>query len=103
MADVAQTQEWYRDKLGFKVGFIRNDNYGSVLAGETEIFLTSIEEPRPGAVCCVRVDDVDALYAIYVERGVQIVEPLETKPWRMREFTIEDPNGHFFRIGQSTR
>jgi uncharacterized glyoxalase superfamily protein PhnB len=89
--------------LGFELGFLRNDNFGSVLAGETEVYLTSNEELRPGAVCCVRVDDVDALYAIYVERGVKIVEPIETKPYRMREFTIEDPNGHFFRIGQSMR
>jgi uncharacterized glyoxalase superfamily protein PhnB len=51
----------------------------------------------------VRVDDVDFLYALYRERNVKVVSVIEDKSWRMREFTIEDPNGHRFRVGRSLR
>ena len=103
VADVEETQRYYRDVLGFKIGFTRGEDFGAAHCGSTEIFFAKAETPHPVSVCCVRVDDVDGLFAIYRERGARIVEQLETKPWRMREFTIEDPNGHLFRIGQSTR
>jgi len=103
VADVEETQRYYRDVLGFKIGFTRGGDFGAVHSGTSEIFLARAEAPHPVCMCCVRVDDVDGLYAIYRERGAKIVQQLETKPWRMREFTIEDPNGHLFRIGQSTR
>ena len=48
---------------------------------------------------CVRVEDADRLFALYVERGADIVEPIADRPWGMREFTLRDPNGHRFRIG----
>ena len=103
VANVAETQAYYRDVLGFEIGFTRGDRFGSVTCGTTEIFFTKADGPCVGAVCCVRVDDADFVYAVCRERGAKIVESIETKPWRMREFTIEDPNGHLFRIGHSTR
>ena len=103
VADVEETQRYYRDVLGFKIGFTRGDGFGSVQYGTSEIFLARSDTPRPGSCCCVRVDDADELFAIYRERGAKIVEPIANKSWGMREFTIEDPNGHYFRIGHSTR
>jgi catechol 2,3-dioxygenase-like lactoylglutathione lyase family enzyme len=103
VGDVEETQAWYRDVLGFQVGFTRGRDFGAVHCGTSEIFLARAEAPWATCVCCVRVDDVDGLFALYRERGAKIVAEPETRPWRMREFTIEDPNGHLFRIGQSTR
>jgi catechol 2,3-dioxygenase-like lactoylglutathione lyase family enzyme len=103
VSDVAETQEYYRDMLDFKIAFTRGESFGGVTYGRAEIFFMKVDEPRPGSWCCVRVDDADLLYAIYRERGVKIIEKLADRSWGMREFTIEDPNGHFFRIGHSTR
>jgi uncharacterized glyoxalase superfamily protein PhnB len=41
------------------------------------------------------------MLAYYRERGAKIVEGIASHPWGMREFTIEDNNGHRFRIGHS--
>ena len=103
VSDVEATQRYFRDVLGFEIAWARGDAFGAVLAGTTEIFFAKAEQPPVGAICCVRVDDADSLFAIYRERGADIVEKIESKPWGMREFAIRDPNGHVFRIGTSTR
>jgi uncharacterized glyoxalase superfamily protein PhnB len=46
------------------------------------------------------VHDVDALYARHQQNGVMIISPLEKKPWGMREYTVQDPNGYHLRFGQ---
>jgi catechol 2,3-dioxygenase-like lactoylglutathione lyase family enzyme len=100
--DVAASQAWYRDVLGLEVGFTRAD-FGSVRDGPLEIYLARAAAPVQPAWVCVRVEDADGLAAIYRERGATIVEPVATKPWGVREFTLCDPDGHRFRIGHSTR
>jgi catechol 2,3-dioxygenase-like lactoylglutathione lyase family enzyme len=100
--DVAAAQAWYRDVLGLRPGFARAD-FGSVQDGVLELYLARSEGPPAPSWICVRVDDADGLAAIYRERGAEIVEPVATKPWGVREFTLRDPSGHRFRIGHSTR
>jgi catechol 2,3-dioxygenase-like lactoylglutathione lyase family enzyme len=100
--DVAASQAWYRDVLGLEVGFARGD-FGSVHDGVLELYLARSSGPAQPAWICVRVEDADGLAAIYRERGAAIVEPVATKPWGVREFTLRDPDGHHFRIGHSTR
>ena len=101
--DVAEAQRYFRDVLGFEIAWTRGDEFGAVRSGNTELFLCKSREVSAGATLCVLVEDAERSFAIYRERGAKIVEPLETKPWGVREFTIEEPNGHRFRIGNSTR
>ena len=42
--------------------------------------------------------EVDQLYAEWKERGVLIVEELQTAPYNLREFTAQDPDGNRFRV-----
>ncbi len=49
------------------------------------------------------VVDVGRAQAWYRERGAEIVEPLESKPWGMREFSIRDLDGHFLRFGRGEK
>jgi uncharacterized glyoxalase superfamily protein PhnB len=101
--DVAEAQLYYRDVIGFEIGWIAADgSYGAVYLDINEVFLRQSDVPKPGSVCCVRVDDVDAEYQARLDAGAEIAAPPETKPWAMREFSIEDIYGHVFRIGQST-
>ncbi len=99
--DVRRAQAYYRDVLGFKIAWIYREEYGAVYNGATEIFFSLEEgEIRP---CWnfVRVANADEVLAKYRESGARIVDEIASHPWGMREFTIEDENGHRFRIGHS--
>jgi catechol 2,3-dioxygenase-like lactoylglutathione lyase family enzyme len=100
--DPEAAQRWYREVLGLKAGFSRPE-FASVRDDAVELFFARAEAPRHPVVCAVRVDDADGLYAIYRERGVEIVEPIADRVWGVREFSLRDPDGHRFRIGHSTR
>lgn len=103
VADVRDAQRWFRELLDFEITYTSGQSFGAVRLGLSEIFVERAEPPWPCVSCCIRVDDADFLYELYRERGVKIVSPIADKPWRMREFTIEEPNGHRFRIGRTTR
>jgi len=42
--------------------------------------------------------DVDATHEEFRARGARIVEPLENKPWGLRQFTVEDLDGNRFHV-----
>ena len=102
VADVEAASAWYRDVLGFKVTR-PSRAYAAVQLDHVELFLARCEGQLTPVTCCIRVDNVDELYALYTERGVEITEKLADRPWRMREFSFRDPEGHRFRVGQSNR
>ena len=101
VADVRATQAYYRDVLGFRIAWVYEEEYGAVYQGKTEIFLR--REPGPIERCCVfvRVADADRVLAAYREREAKIVAEIASQPWGMREFTVEENNGHRFRIGHA--
>ena len=102
VANVRETQAYYRDMLGFKIAWIWQEEYGAVYNGRTEIFFVREEGEINPACSFVRVENADDVMAVYRERGVKIVEELASHPYGMREFSIEDNNGHRFRIGHSS-
>jgi uncharacterized glyoxalase superfamily protein PhnB len=53
--------------------------------------LTSIAQPH-----WVFAQDIDATYNELKSLGANIVEPLESKPWGLRQFTVEDIDGNRF-------
>ncbi|MEU2877051.1 VOC family protein [Streptomyces sp. NPDC007070] len=46
----------------------------------------------------IEVDDVDAAYALLVERGAEIVHPLTDEEWGVRRFFVRDPNGRVVNV-----
>jgi catechol 2,3-dioxygenase-like lactoylglutathione lyase family enzyme len=103
VADVAETQAWYRDVLGLEIAWSRGEAFGAVRAGGAELFFAKAPKPHPPSICCVLVDDADFVYAVCREHDAVIVDPIASQAWGMREFTVRDPNGHLLRIGHSTR
>ena len=47
----------------------------------------------------VHVTDADALYAEYVGRNVRIVRPIEDSRYGLRDFVVEDGEGHRLVFG----
>ncbi len=46
----------------------------------------------------IEVDDVDAVHADAVGRGIEVVYPLTDEPWGVRRFFARDPNGHVVNV-----
>jgi hypothetical protein len=40
------------------------------------------------------------VYEEFKQKGVKIVSELEFKPWKIKEFTVEEINGYWLRIGE---
>jgi predicted enzyme related to lactoylglutathione lyase len=97
VADVERAQRHYRDALGFEIGWLdESKEIGAVSRGKVAIFFRKRTPPFEAAVHWVFADDVDATYDELRSSGAKIVEPLETKPWGLRQFTVEDLDGNRF-------
>lgn len=46
----------------------------------------------------IEVDDVDAVHAEAVRRGIAVVYPLTDESWGVRRFFARDPNGHVVNL-----
>ena len=99
VADVERAQEHYRDALGFEIGWLYpGKGIGSVTRGDVAIFFRRREAPFEPAIHWVFADDIDATYEELKSFGANIVDPLETKPWGLKQFTVQDLDGNLFYI-----
>jgi predicted enzyme related to lactoylglutathione lyase len=99
VAEVARAQRHYRDALGFEVGWLDpGKEIGAVSRGNVAIFLRRRTPPFEPAVHWVFAEDIDATYDELKSLGARIVEPLEKKPWGLRQFTVEDLDGNRFYL-----
>ena len=101
VANVTTATEFYRDVLGFKIDWTWGENnYGSVSRDDAVFYLCAAKQPIAPVTCIINVPAVDPLCAGWRARGAKIVSEPEDKPWNVREFTVEDNNGHLFRVSQ---
>ena len=95
--DVERAQRYYRDVLGFEIGWLCPGNeMGAVSRKKAVIFFRRTKPPFAPAVHWIFAEDVDASYGELKSSGANIVEELEKKPWGLRQFTVEDPDGNRF-------
>ncbi|MGE5244431.1 MAG: glyoxalase superfamily protein [Betaproteobacteria bacterium] len=110
VADVERSLAFYVDLLGFAPGLHVPDAppyvFASVTGGSVEIFLNLAEAvlkdrpewagrtvPSPANSMFIEMEGVDALYDRISARA-KVVMPIVTQWYGMREFGIEDPDGH---------
>ena len=97
VADVERAQQYYRDALGFEIGWLYpGKEIGAVQRGKAVIFFRKKEPPFQPAVHWVFAEAIDATYPEMKALGANIVDPLETKPWGLRQFTVKDLDGNLF-------
>ena len=95
--DVERAQQYYRDVLGFEIGWLYpGKEVGAVSRGQAVIFFRRAKPPFAPAVHWVFAEDLDASYDELTSSGAKIVEPLEQKPWGLRQFTVDDLDGNRF-------
>jgi [ribosomal protein S5]-alanine N-acetyltransferase len=108
--DVRVTAEYYRNKLGFHIDFLFGDppGHGGVSRGDwspeaVRIQFSQAEEGtniQPQGWLYIMVEaEIDSLFQIYLESGVEILRMPQTYPWGMREFEVQDCNGYRLRFG----
>jgi predicted enzyme related to lactoylglutathione lyase len=97
VADVERAQQHYRDALGFEISWLEpSKSIGAVSRENVSIFFRQRNESFEPAVHWIFAEDIDAAYEELQRSGAQIVEPLEKKPWGLRQFTVEDLDGNRF-------
>ena len=97
VADVERAQQHYRDTLGFEIGWLYpGKEIGSVLRPGVTIFFRKRKLPFEPAVHWVYAEEIDATYHELQSLGANIVDPLEKKPWGLRQFTVQDLDGNLF-------
>jgi len=97
VADVERAQRHYRDALGFEIGWLYPDKgIGAVSRDRAVIFFRRRETPFEPAIHWVYAEDIDAWHRELTASGANIVDPLETKPWGLRQFTVQDLDGNLF-------
>jgi len=97
--DLVEAQSYYRDHLGFSIAWTNLDGrIGAVSHGETAIFLREIEGDVHPSTLWVFAEDLDKSYRDFTDLGARITDPIAEKPWGLRQFTLEDLNGHRFHF-----
>ena len=94
--------KFFVDQLGFQNAPWGTDEFTSVTRDTAGIYLCRQNQGRGGAWVWIGVEDVEALHAEYLSRGVTIAQPPTDYPWAL-EMRIEDPDGNVLRIGSEPR
>ena len=99
--DVRATADFYRSVLGFESdpGADRPE-YSVVWRDNAAVHLAEGEHAPTGVRIFFWVKDVNRLYEEVVQRGAAIAVPIGTRPYRVRDFAIRDPNGVMVVCGQ---
>ena len=110
--NVYATAEHYRDTMGFSFGKIWGEppSFTILKRDDMYVMIKQIEDHNrivPHRTVSAGlwdmyfwVDDVDALYKEFVERGAKIDYGLCNQPYGCREFGARDIDGHDIGFGQ---
>jgi catechol 2,3-dioxygenase-like lactoylglutathione lyase family enzyme len=118
VADVAETAQYYRSKLGFE--FFAPEQAAAQLEGDFAmlkrdgivLMFKAVENgrPRPNHTvhphathdAFIHVRDPGRLCEELRAKGVRITKEVEQTEWNTREFHFADNNGYVFCCGHST-
>jgi catechol 2,3-dioxygenase-like lactoylglutathione lyase family enzyme len=105
--NLAKSSEYYKEKLGCRSvwetegwQFLIRDNF-RVMLGECPSEMQAHETGDHSYFAYIDVTGIDALYAEFKARGVEIPSEIEDKPWQQREFSVRTPDGHRIAFGES--
>jgi Uncharacterized protein conserved in bacteria len=113
--DIDSTVEFYTKALGFKVLQMLPDGYTSFANGNVVIAASQIDSAATrdslmgqtnrasgpkgrGLELILEVADVDEFFSRVLGGSWSGVEPLEERPWGLRDFRITDPDGYYWRV-----
>jgi predicted enzyme related to lactoylglutathione lyase len=92
---------FYEDVIGLELGMDLGWVTTYVSTANPTAQLSVIDEDPTATVrpdISIEVEDVDAVHAAAVARGVEIVHPITDEPWGVRRFFLRDPNGAVLNV-----
>ncbi len=108
--DLDRSVRYYRDVLGFEAFDAGDPGWRFLVRGGCFIMVGGCPDALPPArlgdhsyFAYVEVDDVDRLHAEVTVKGAELVKPLRSEPWGMREFGIRTIDGHRMMFGAATK
>jgi uncharacterized glyoxalase superfamily protein PhnB len=69
------------------------------MAGECRDAIPAADIGYHSYFAYLMVDDVEPWHRRAVDAGAEIVKPLRTEPWGMREFGLRTADGHRIMVG----
>jgi len=120
VGNVATSIRYYRDVLGFKVGWAWSDEINSFLEVEDksapsfalvvrdkiQVMLAETGQGTPGTWLHLDVqtaDHIDKLFQEWSNRSANIVEAPSIRAWGMYEMRIQDLDQNVFRVSSPPR
>lgn len=105
--DVERSLAFFEERLGFEVAFRWGDPlyYAGVCRGALTIHLNGnspAARPPGSAAVSVFVEDADEIHREFVARAVMISVAIDDRPYGMRDFAVEDPDGNTLNFGSPT-
>jgi len=107
--DLTETINYYRDQLGFYKEWYWEDTDAGIQRDDLRLlfmhdpeFVARVNSNGRHFEICWFISNVEEVYDEYKKKGINIVSELAKKPWGMNEFTLEEINGYWIRIGTGT-
>ena len=107
VSHIGKAIEYYVKALGFQFDWGNDDGgIAGISQGDARLFLTNADFRSyygNGEKVMIWINlssraEVDELFARWRAAGARIISEPEDKPWRLREFRIEDLDGNQFRV-----
>jgi len=107
VAELASALAYYRDSLGFAIDWTDEAlGLAGLSQGQSRLFMSSAAyrsaQPNSGPlVLWLNLSsraEIDELYKRWSAAGARIATPPEAKPWKLYEFSVDDPDGNVLRV-----
>lgn len=105
--DVQASANWYHSVLGFEIQQMGDPGWRLLVADDCRIMIGECRDAMPAIetgdhswYAYLVVDDVDMYWIRVNGAGCEIVKPVRSEPWGLREFGIRTIDGHRIMIGQ---
>src|SRR5262245_10137967 len=98
--DIVRSVSYWHEVLGFPQKWTWGDppNHGGLVWGNVHVQLsldTEWPENANGHCIWIRVRQLDFFYEMHQRNKVDIVAPLQNKPWGFAEYIVKEINGHY--------
>ncbi len=115
VSDVETSVGFYEEALGFRLDRLDAD-YASLRRGKAVLGLGAMtklpedglgpgftqarvsDERGAGVEIVLEVEDLDDALARFEAAGGRLAEPIQRRPWGLRDFRVVDPDGYYIRI-----